>query len=248
MNFKQKIKNFTLGFIMFTVLWYLGYLGLDNRAFPNPFDVFKTMPLLLQDEIGLHILASMKRLCTAMAISLVIGVFIGLLMGKYEKINKFLYPLVYFTYPIPKTALLPVVMILYGLGDTSKITLIVLITVFPFIVAVRDAVMNVDKEYYMPLKSLGATDLQMLRHITAYAILPSLLTNLRLSVGTALSILFFAENYGTQYGLGYYIQNAWARIDYIKMYSGILIISFIGFGLFIIIDILEEKLCDWKNI
>ncbi len=248
MSFSQKIKNFILGFIMFTVLWYAGYLALDSRAFPNPIEVFKTMPSLLQDEIGLHILASMKRLGTAMAISLVIGVFIGLLMGKYEKVNKFLYPLVYFTYPIPKTALLPVVMILFGLGDTSKITLIVLITVFPFIVAVRDAVMNVDKEYYMPLKSLGATDLQMLRHITAYAILPSLLTNLRLSVGTALSILFFAENYGTSYGLGYYIQNAWARIDYIRMYSGILIISFIGFGLFIIIDILEEKLCDWKNI
>ncbi len=248
MNFKQKIKNFLVGFVMFTVLWYLGYLFLDTNAFPNPFLVFKTMPSLIQDEIGLHILASMKRLTYALGISLVIGVTIGFLMGRYEKINKFLNPLVYFTYPIPKTALLPIVMILFGLGDTSKITLIVLITVFPFIVAVRDAVLNVDREYYMPLQSLGATDFQMGIHITAHAILPSLLTNLRLSVGTALSILFFAENYGTSYGLGYYIQNAWARIDYIKMYSGILVISFIGFGLFIIIDILEERLCDWKNI
>ncbi len=248
MNFKQKMKNFIVGFMMFTVLWYLGYFFLDSRAFPNPFEVFRKLPTLVQDEIGLHILASMKRLSSAMAISLVIGVTIGFLMGRYEKINKFLNPLVYFTYPIPKTALLPVVMILFGLGDTSKITLIVLITVFPFIVAIRDAVLNVDKEYYMPLKSLGATDFQMVTHITAHAILPSLLTNLRLSVGTALSILFFAENYGTSYGLGYYIQNAWARIDYIEMYAGILVISFIGFALFIFIDVLEERLCDWKNI
>ncbi len=248
MNFKQKIFNFFMGFIMFTVLWYIGYLALDTNAFPNPFVVFKALPSLLEDEIGLHILASLKRLTYAMVISLCIGVTIGFFMGRYEKVNKFLNPLVYFTYPIPKTALLPIVMILFGLGDTSKITVIVLITVFPFIVSVRDAVLNVDKEYYMPLKSLGATDIQMVCHITAYAILPSLLTNLRLSVGTALSILFFAENYGTSYGLGYYIQNAWARIDYINMYCGILVISFIGFTLFIIIDILEEKLCDWKNI
>jgi NitT/TauT family transport system permease protein len=66
------------------------------------------------------------------------------------------------------------------------------------------------------------------------------------SIGTALSILFFTEGYGTQYGIGYFILDAWNRIDYLDMYGGILIISLLGFVLFILIDILEEKVCKWK--
>lgn len=66
-------------------------------------------------------------------------------------------------------------------------------------------------------------------------------------MGTAISILFFAEGYGTNYGIGYYIMDAWNRIDYISMYSGIVVISLLGFGMFTLIDMLEEKLCRWKN-
>lgn len=248
MTFKSKVINVLNGFVVFTILWYIASIFVDSSALPSPFKIYANLPRLINATMGIHILASLKRLFIAMTISLVIGLVVGTLMGRFEKVNKVLFPLVYFTYPIPKTALLPVIMILFGLGDSSKITLIVLITVFQFIVAVRDAVMNVDKEFYMPLRSLGATDIQMLRHITMYAILPSLLTNIRVSVGTALSILFFAENYGTKYGIGYYIQDAWGRIDYVSMYAGILIISFIGFVLFLGIDALEEKLCSWQNV
>lgn len=247
MNYKNKIKNYILGFFMFTFLWYIGHIFVNSSALPSPFEVFANFPKVIEDGIYLHILASLKRLVIAISISLVIGFLVGYSMGRYKRVNDILNPLVYFTYPIPKTALLPVVMILFGLGDFSKIALIVIITVFNFIVVIRDSVRRVDKEFYMPLKSLGASELQMFKHVTIFAILPDLLTNLRLQVGTALSILFFAENYGTKYGLGYYIQDSWTRIDYLSMYCGILVIAIIGFVLFITIDILEEKLCSWQN-
>lgn len=161
--------------------------------------------------------------------------------------NKILNPLVYFTYPIPKTALLPIVMLLYGLGDKSKIIIIVLILVFQIIVAVRDAALNIPYETYNPIRSLGASKLQIFSHITLPAILPELLTTLRLSIGTALSILFFAEGYGTKYGIGYYILDAWSRISYLEMYTGIIILGLLGFVLFMLIDILEESLFKWKS-
>ncbi|MNI78075.1 putative aliphatic sulfonates transport permease protein SsuC [compost metagenome] len=133
-------------------------------------------------------------------------------------------------------------MLLYGLGDKSKIIIIVLILVFQIIVAVRDAALNIPYETYNPIRSLGASKLQIFSHITLPAILPELLTTLRLSIGTALSILFFAEGYGTKYGIGYYILDAWSRISYLEMYTGIIILGLLGFVLFMLIDILEESL------
>ena len=86
---------------------------------------------------------------------------------------------------------------------------------------------------------------QIIRHVTLPAILPELLTSIRVSLGTAVSILFFVEAYGTKYGMGYYIIDAWSRINYIDMYAGILVISVIGFALFVLVDYVAEKICKW---
>jgi NitT/TauT family transport system permease protein len=217
------------------------------RVLPKPTDIYLNIGSIFSDKIYIHVLVSLYRVGYGLIISLFIGILIGLLMAYSKVWNKILNPLVYFTYPIPKTALLPVVMLLFGLGDLSKIFIIVLILVFQIIVAVRDSALNIPSETYNPLRSLGASKLQIFTHITLPAILPELLTSVRLSIGTALSILFFAEGYGTQYGMGYYILDAWSRIDYNEMYAGIIILSLLGFALFILIDIFEETVCSWKS-
>ncbi|MEF9992228.1 MAG: ABC transporter permease [Romboutsia sp.] len=195
----------------------------------------------------MYICASLYRMGLGLFIAFTIGITIGILMGHFNKINAILNPLVYFTYPIPKMALLPIVMTIYGLGDGSKIMMIVLITVFQVIVSVRDAVINVSKEEYNPLISLGAKKYQLFYHVTFPAIIPEILTNIRLCIGTAFSILFFSEAYGTSVGVGYFIQDAWSRINYIDMYSGIVILSVLGLVLFISIDFIESIVCRWKN-
>ena len=247
MKAKKKIKIFIQGFIIFNILWYLLAVIAHMRVLPKPTDIYLNMSNLYGEKLYIHVLVSLYRVVSGLGISLVLGISIGLLMAYSSFWNKILNPLVYFTYPIPKTALLPVVMLLFGLGDTSKVIIIVLILVFQIIVAVRDAVLNISPETYNPIRSLGASQLQIFKHITLPAILPELLTSLRLSIGTALSILFFTEGYGTQYGIGYYILDAWTRIDYTGMYAGIIVISLLGFILFILIDILEETVCKWKG-
>lgn len=228
---------------MFNILWYVAAVIVNMKALPKPTDIYFNMDKLYGENLYVHVLVSLYRVSSGLIISLVLGISIGQLMAYSKRWNKILNPLVYFSYPIPKTALLPVVMLLFGLGDTSKITIIVLVLVFQIIVAARDAVLNIPPETYNVISSLGASKFQIFNNITMPAILPALLTNLRLSIGTALSILFFTEGYGTQYGIGYYILDAWNRIDYISMYAGILLISITGFILFILIDILEDTLC-----
>ncbi|ERK28577.1 ABC transporter permease [Clostridium intestinale] len=247
MKIRKKLLVFIQGFITFNLLWYLFSLKVNMKILPRPTEVYLNMFELSNQELYKHVFVSLYRVSSGIIISLIIGSLIGLLMAYSKTWNKILNPLVYFTYPIPKTALLPIVMLLYGLGDKSKIIIIVLILVFQIIVAVRDAALNIPYETYNPIRSLGASKLQIFSHITLPAILPELLTTLRLSIGTALSILFFAEGYGTKYGIGYYILDAWSRISYLEMYTGIIILGLLGFVLFMLIDILEESLFKWKS-
>jgi len=217
------------------------------RVVPKPIDIYLNLDKVYGSQIELHLIWSLYRVFGGLALSLIIGIPIGILMA-YSKIwNRILSPLVYFTYPIPKTAMLPIIMLLCGLGDLSKILLIVLIVVFQVIVSVRDSVLNIEPEVYNPIKSLGASKLQIFNYITLPSILPELITNIRLAIGTSLSILFFTEAYGTEYGVGYFIMDAWTRIDYIAMYQGIIIMGLLGFTLFILIDVLEERLCRWNK-
>ena len=243
----KKTWTFIKGFIILNILWYIFSLIMNSRILPGPQKIYANLPNLLINNFYKHICASLYRVGIGLLISFIIGIFIGLIMGYSDKINKLLNPLIYFTYPIPKMALLPIVMTLFGLGDGSKITMIVLITVFQIIVSVRDSVFNVSKESYNMLLSLGANKLELFYHVTLPAIFPDILTNIRLSIGTSFSILFFSEAYGTSVGVGYFIQDAWSRINYIDLYSGILILSILGLILFLLIDTIEDIVCRWKR-
>lgn len=242
----QQLYLFIQGFLLIHLFWYFCYLLLKTTVIPSPILVYQNFSKVVESQIFLHILYSLKRIAFGVFLSLLVGIPLGILMGYSKKANKILYPLVYFSYPIPKTALLPIAMLLWGMRDGSKIVIIFLIIVFQVIIAVRDSVKNIDSSLYLVTISAGASKLEIVRHVTLPAILPELLTSLRVSIGTAVSVLFFVEGYGTRYGMGYYIVDAWSRIDYIGMYQGIVIISIVGFFLFASMDLLAEKLCVWK--
>ncbi|GHT60956.1 hypothetical protein FACS189451_01980 [Bacteroidia bacterium] len=198
--------------------------------------------------MGIHIIASAGRILEGLFIALLIAVPTGLTLANYPKINKIGSPLLYFTYPIPKLALLPAVMLLLGIGEAAKITMIVLILVFQLIVSVRDAVMHIPREDFHVLISLGASKRQLLRWITLPAVLPETLTAIRVAIGTAASVLFFTETFGTDKGMGFYIVDSWMRLAYREMYTGILCLSLLGFILFFAIDMLEKNVCKWMNL
>ena len=246
-NLFKQFKLFIQGFLLLNVLWFLASVLMNTNVVPNPIDIYKNILNLVEDDIAIHIVYSLKRIAIGLALSLAVGIPIGIIMAYSKKVSKVLYPLVYLCYPIPKSVLLPVAMLIWGMRDASKIVIIFLIIVFQVIVAVRDSVANIEPTMYQVVKSAGASKWQVIRHVTMPAILPQLLTSVRISLGTAVSVLFFVEGYGTKYGLGYYILDAWSRINYVDMYLGIMVISLIGFALFVLIDFLYDKLCKWSN-
>jgi NitT/TauT family transport system permease protein len=242
-----KGKVFLQGLLSINLLWLLAYVLTDITVIPNPVLVYKNFGTILTDHMLIHILYSLRRIGAGLVLSLTIGIPIGILMAYSKKANKVLYPLIYFSYPIPKTALLPIAMLVWGMRDGSKIAIMFLIIVFQVIISVRDSVQNIDPTMYQVILSTGASQWEIIWHVTFPAILPQLLTSVRVSLGAAVSILFFVEGYGTKYGMGYYILDAWSRINYIDMYIGIIVISMIGFALFASIDFISSRLCKWNN-
>lgn len=234
------------GFLLFNLLW----LGLSSilqmNALPAPQIVYAAWGRALDSGITLHLLSSMARALAGLGIALCIGLLLGIPMGYFPKIDQWLGPLIYFSYPVPKLALLPVVMLLLGVGEGSKITIIVLIIVFQLILSIRDAVRAIPEEDYALLTSLGANFRQKLWHIILPAALPAIFSSLRVSIGIAFSALFFTETFGASSGLGFYITDNQMRLDYPLMYFGILLLSVGAFMLFLLVDITDRFLCSWK--
>ena len=232
------------GFISFLILWELFHLLLNTHTVPSPLETIAYL-VTVPKVVLLHCGASMLRVSASIGISLLIGVPLGILLGVSEICKKLLSPLLYFIYPMPKIAFLPVFMLLFGLGDTSKIILMIWIIIFQMILSVRDGVDQISAAHFKVMSSFCATSGQRFRYLIFPAILPQIFSGLRISIGITLASLFFAENYAVNYGIGYYILSAWSKMNYVEMFGGILAIGLMGILLFNMLDGLEYFCVPW---
>ncbi|MFQ5692763.1 MAG: ABC transporter permease, partial [Nitrospinota bacterium] len=227
--------------------WELAALGLRTEALPEPGDVVWAFLGLLGSDLPEHFGVSLGRVAAAILLAVAGGLPLGLLMGRRPKVDAYLAPAVFLTYPVPKIVLLPIILLLLGLGDASKVTIIALILFFQILVTVRDAVRGIDEEFFLAVRSLNAGGLDVLRHVVLPATVGEILTALRISVGTAVAVLFFVETIGARRGLGYFIQDAWSRVDYLEMYAGILAMSLLGVLLYEVLEQAEKRVCRWRR-
>ena len=244
---KISLRMFAFGIFLCLILWAVTAQILQMPVIPSPEQVLLRLMQKFPDTIAVHAGYSLLRIVLGLVVAVAVGYPVGVLMGYFPRVNRLLAPILYLTYPVPKIALLPVVMLLFGVGETSKMLLVFLIIVFQVVVAVRDAVAAIPPETYAPLRVLGATFAQIVRHIIVPASLPKFITAVRVAMATAISVLFFTETFGTQYGIGYYIMDAWLRVNYLDMYAGITVLSTMGLLLFILLDWTERRLCAWNQ-
>ena len=244
---KISLRMFALGILLCLALWWSMAQLRQMPVIPSPVQVLLRLVQKFPDTIAVHAGYSLMRIVLGLFAAVAVGYPIGVLMGYFPRVNHLLAPILYLTYPVPKIALLPVVMLLFGVGERSKLLLVFLIIVFQVVVAVRDAVAVIPLETYAPLRVLGASFAQIVRHIIVPASLPKFITAVRVAMATAISVLFFTETFGTQYGIGYYIMDAWLRVNYLDMYAGIVVLSAMGLLLFILLDWTERRLCAWNR-
>lgn len=246
MGIKKVIKSQMFGFLSFVLLWELLHLILKTHTIPSPIATI-IYSISIWQKLIIHSTASIIRVLVAIFISLVIGVPTGIYLGVNKVFNVWISPLIYFVYPIPKVAFLPVLMILFGLGNLSKIILIIGIIVFQIILSVRDGVNQIPILHFTVMKGFCSSAKDEYRYLILPAILPQVFSGLRSSIGIALASLFFAENYATSYGIGYFILSAWTKMNYVELFSAILALGLVGVLLFKILDKIENYATPWLN-
>ena len=233
--------------VIILAFWTVMHFSVRSAIIPSPWLTAITLVRILPD-LGLHLLASLGRITAAIALSAILGSAIGLWTGISRRADELASPLVYLLYPLPKIAFLPILMLLFGLGNLPKILLIVIIIIFQFILAARDGVREIPRELIYSVRSLGLNRAGLYRHLFLPAVLPRVITSLRISFGVSVSVLFFGESFATTYGIGYFIMNSWLMVDYVAMFAGILALSLTGLVVFMLIDLLEGSLCRWVRI
>lgn len=242
-----RMFNLVVGALLVLSIWQIAHIILDVNVLPSPFAVIMSIPSLGERNVFAHASHSFFRVAMGLFFSMLIGLIIGIAAAGENVFSRVLTPFIYFTYPMPKVALLPAVMLIFGLTNLSKIIMIVLIVVFPVIVVARDSVKDIPKQTCNTLICYGASKPQIFFYVTLPWALSGILSTTRISLGTAISILFFVEAYGSRYGMGFFILDAWMRLNYIQMYAGIVVLSIFGFVLFVAIDLVESTAMRWKK-
>lgn len=237
----HQLRRFLVGFLTLHLLWICGAEALRSDLLPTPWAVYQQLPTLIGEASLFHHLAeSLLRLAMGLALSVLLALAGAVGMYFFKSLRYVLDGLLYFVYPVPKLILLPIIMVLCGLGNASKVTMLVLVLVFQLMVNIRDALAAVPQRYVAVIVSLRGNRRQLLRHVLLPAIAPTLFSSVRVALGTAISVLFVTETYGTDAGVGYLIVDLWMRMDYTAMYGAIVMLALTGFLLFILFDYLER--------
>jgi NitT/TauT family transport system permease protein len=246
MGWGRKLAGYLGALAVLLVAWAAVSAAVGSPALPGPVIAIATF-IEQWPQIWPEVLISAYRVIAAMVIGTAVAVPLGLWLGRSPRADAVVAPMIFLTYPIPKVVFLPVLLVLLGLSNAPKIALIALIVFFQILVTARDASKAVPEGSILSVRSLGASPIDIYRHVVVPASLPDIFTALRIGTGTAIAVLFLAESIAGTNGIGYYIVDAWGRIDYPAMFAGIIAMALLGVVLYEALDALETWTTRWRT-
>lgn len=223
---------------------------IDPLLLPGPLEVLETGRLLIiegyrQVALWQHIAVSLGRAMVAFVVATLTGIPLGLMMGRSRVLNAVLDPFVQFLRPLPKLALIPLVIVWFGIGEFSKFLLIYLATFLTVVVSAAAAVQNVQEERIRAAQSLGVSGTQLFRYVILPSALPELFTGVRVAVGIGWTTLIAAEMIASSSGLGWMVINAssYLRTDVVML--GILLLGGLGYLLDLSLVTSQRAIVHW---
>ncbi len=230
-------------------IWELSArLGMiDTRFFPAPITILHTLISLLDSGVlWIHSWASLQRLFWGFILGGIPALVLGIIMGLSRPVRAAIDPLIAATYPIPKSAILPLILLIFGLGEASKIVMVAIGMFYPICINAVAGVLEINKIYLDVGKNFQASRWQMFRTIALPGALPFIMSGIKLGVGMGLILIAIAEMIGAKSGLGYMIWNAWEILSVDTMYVGLIMIAVIGYLFSLILNELEHWIIPWK--
>lgn len=221
---------------------------LDQRFFPAPTTVLLVLAEMIQTgELFDHLFSSLQRIVAGFILGAIPGIILGMLMGWSRGVRAFLDPIVAATYPVPKLSLLPLIIILFGIGEASKIVVVAIAGFFIVLITTAAGVRRIDPTLLQAAHNYGAQGWKLFSKVILPASLPAIFTGLRLSLGTSLLIIVAAEFVAAQQGIGYLIWLSWSTLSVGEMYAGLVVIAILGLLFTTGLERLGKRLMPWAE-
>lgn len=198
-------------------------------------------------ELQRDITATLARVAIGFLIGAIPGLVLGLAMGLWSPLRAFVQPLIAATYPIPKIAILPLVMLLFGIGEESKYAIVAIGVFFLVVINSMAGVLNIDRIYLDVARNFGASRAQLFATVALPGALPLVFTGLQLGLGVALLVIVATEFVSAKAGIGFLVWNSWQIFAVDRMYAGLVVIATLGLASQWLLDSLEGWLIPWRG-
>jgi len=238
-----------LGILVFLLAWEVASrTQILNPFYFPPFSqiIAKGIELFADGGIWEHMIFSLTNFSAGFAVAVAAGVLAGIPMGWYKGISRTFDPLLSGIYATPLIALLPLIIMLFGLGAISKIIMTFLAAVFPVLINTMAGIANTDANLIRMSRSFGAGDSAIFLKVSLPGSLPYIVAGMRVALGRALVYIVVAEQYGAAMGLGYLSSVAAQRFQIAAMFVPIVIIACLGAVLTELLKVVERRLEKWK--
>jgi len=219
----------------------------DRRFIPAPSDIAERFFLLLRSgELEWHVLVTLYRVFAGFLVGSAPAVAIGLLMAMFKPVRIFVDPLIAALFPIPKIALMPLLLLAFGFGDASKVALVAIAVFFPVVVNTYAGAANIEKIYWDVAKNYGASQAVMFTRIVFFGALPMIFAGLRIALAVSFIVLVASEFVASKTGIGYLIWNSWELLQVDTMFVGIVTVGILGLITSVLFQEIERKVIPWK--
>src|SRR3954467_12009028 len=229
-------------------IWQAAALILNTDSFPSALDGIRAIPAILSCRGDLiNILASLRRMAIGLSLAVVLAIPLGLTMGRSRAVASFFNPLLMVIYPVPKAALMPVIMLWLGVGDVSKTLVIFLGVSLPIIYHSFEGAKAVEEKMLWSGAAMGLSPAQRLVRIVLPAALPEILTGCRTGLVLALITMITSEMIARQSGAGNILFNALDMGQYDTVFAMIIIVGAMGIGLDVAFEKMRARLVRWSE-
>jgi NitT/TauT family transport system permease protein len=230
-------------------LWYaVRASGLVNPALvPAPHAVFARFVELAQGRLGVDVWMSTQRVFVGVFLGVLVAVPVGFSIGWYRNVRTFVDPLINFFRALPPIALIPLVIVYFGIGEIAKTVILFYASFFAGVIVMVEGIGQISPIYVRVARTLGARDAEIFAKVIVPLTVPHILTAIRVALGVAWATLVASELIAAQQGLGALIQDASSFFQLDIIYVGIICIGFIALAMDLALRAATRRLVAWQD-
>jgi NitT/TauT family transport system permease protein len=229
-------------------VWQCASLAFKNDSFPTALEAIRAIPAILGDKDSLvNFGASLRRMAIGFSVAVAVSIPLGLTMGRSRTVASFFNPLLMVIYPVPKAALMPIIMLWLGVGDIAKTLVIFLGVSLPVIYHSFQGAKAVEEKMLWSGAAMGLSTVQRMVRIVLPSALPEILTGCRTGLVLALITMITSEMIARQSGAGNILFNALDMGQYDTVFAMIIIVGAMGIGLDALFEKMRARLVRWSE-